>query len=72
LKYITRKNVSLCIIRKWNGIKLLTEAVEEGLVVEFSVKQRKLIAKLIEVIRVNYTSNSNEKLYIKYYNRWNF
>ena len=48
------------------GIKLLTEAAEAlaGLVVEFSVKRWRVIVKLFWVIRVNYTSNSNVKLYI--------
>ena len=46
------------------ALKLLTEVVEViYLVVEFSVKRRRVIVKLFWVIRINYTSNSNEKLY---------
>jgi len=46
------------------GVKLLTEAVEVSLVVEFFVGQWRLIAKLTRVIKVNNTSNSNDKLYM--------
>ena len=46
------------------ALKLLTEAVEVvNLVVESFVILWKLIVKLIEVIKINNASNSNEKLY---------
>ena len=47
-------------------IKLLAEAAEYILVVEFSVQRRRLIARLIarlvRAIRINYASMSNVKL----------